>query len=87
MRRIFVLLTVALVMALMLVVSAMPAFAAASSQASCLGIGGSTETALEGPGGRADISHEVIAEEGTPGSTFSFFAQEHLGSGEACFGD
>jgi hypothetical protein len=85
MRRIVVMLAVAAVMALMLVVSAMPAFAVASSQASCLGIGGSTETALEGPGGRTDISHEIIAE-GTPGSTFSFFAQEHLGSGEACFG-
>ena len=50
MRRIVALLTVAALMALMLMVSALPAFAVASSQASCAGIGNSTETALEGPG-------------------------------------
>ena len=59
MRRIFVLLTVAALMALMLMVSAMPAFAVASPQASCNGIGGSTETLFGGPGARAEIAHEV----------------------------
>jgi hypothetical protein len=81
----------AALMALMiLVVGAMPAFAAASPQASCLGIGGSTETSLEGPGGRADISHEVkgdAEEQGTtPGAIYSGFAKQHLRSGDACFG-
>jgi hypothetical protein len=69
----------------------MPAFAAASSQASCAGIGNSTETALEGPGAVAERRHEVKAEadepETTLGDELSFFAQEHLGSVEACFGD
>lgn len=66
-----------------------PAFAA-DPNASCLGIGGSTETALEGPGARAEIAQEVIglaAENGTtPGAEYGVFAHEHLGSGDACFG-
>ena len=90
MRRIFVLLTVAAVMALALLVSAMPSFAAASSQASCAGTGNSTETALEGPGAVAERREEVKAEADEPvttlGDTLSFFAQEHLGSIDACFG-
>ena len=90
MRRIFVLLTVAAVMALVLLVSVMPAFAVASSQASCAGIGNSTETALEGPGAVAERRHEVKAEADEPGTTLgdelSFFAHEHLGSVHGCFG-
>ena len=92
MRRIVVLLTVAAFMALMLMVGAVPAFAAASPQASCTGIGSSTETSVEGPGGRADISHEVkdvfAPEAGTtPGGVYRVWSQEHLGSVDACFGD
>jgi hypothetical protein len=91
MRRIVVMLAVAAVMALSLLVSAMPAFAAASSQASCAGTGNSTETALEGPGAVAERRHEVKAEADEPGTTvgdeLSFFSQEHLGSIDACFGD
>ena len=90
MQRILLLATVALVVAAMMVAMAMPAFAAASPQASCLGLGGSTETALEGPGGRADIAHEVkgdAEEQGTtPGAINSGFAKQHLRSPEACFG-
>ena len=56
MRRIVVMLTVGALMALMLVVSAMPAFAVASSQASCNGIGGSTQAILDGPGSTASCS-------------------------------
>ena len=90
MRRVVVLLTVATLMALMLVVSAMPAFAVASPQASCNGIGGLTENALGGPGARAEISHffkEEAEQQGTtPGAFFSSSAKQHLGSPEACFG-
>ena len=80
MRRIVALLTVAALMALMLMVSALPAFAVASSQASCNGIGGSTEAVFGGPGARADIAHEF------GGADFSFWAKQHLGSVDACFG-
>jgi hypothetical protein len=77
-------------LALVLVVSAVPAFGQANPQSSCLGIGGSTETALGGPGERADISHEFIQDAqdagSTAGASFSVFAQEHLGSIDACFG-
>lgn len=71
------------ILVLVLTVSATPAFAGANPNASCLGIGGSTETALEGPGGRADIAHEVIdvaaPEAGTtPGGVYRTFAREHL---------
>ena len=90
MRRIVALLTVAALMALMLMVSALPAFAAASPQASCNGIGGSTETAQGGPGARAEISHffkeEAEAQGTTPGAFYSASAKQHLGSPEACFG-
>jgi hypothetical protein len=77
--------------ALMPVTLAVPAFASANPAASCNGIGGSTETMLDGPGARADIAHEVknvIAMESgtTPGGVMSGFAQLHLGSGDACFG-
>jgi hypothetical protein len=80
MRRIVVMLTVAALMALMLVVSAMPAFAVANPNASCNGLGGSTETALGGPGARAEIAHEFT------GADISFSAHQHSGSVEACFG-
>ena len=91
MRRIVVLLTVAALMALMLMVSAMPAFAVASPQASCNGIGGSTETLFGVPGARAEIAHEVkyvfAVEAGTtPRGIYSASAKLHLGSVEACFG-
>ena len=90
MRRIVALLTVAALMALMLMVSALPAFAAASPQASCNGIGGSTETAQGGPGARADISafirSEAAAQGTTPGDIYSDFAQQHSGTVEGCFG-
>ncbi len=90
MRRIVVMLTVAALMALVLMVGAMPAFAVASPQASCNGIGGSTENALGGPGARAEISHffkEEAEQQGTtPGAFFSSSAKQHLGSPEACFG-
>ncbi len=90
MKRIVLLATVALVMAAMMVVSAMPAFAVASPKASCNGIGGSTENALGGPGARAEISHffkEEAEQQGTtPGAFFSSSAKQHLGSPEACFG-
>jgi hypothetical protein len=85
MRRIVALL-VGSVLALVLTAGATPAFAEANPNASCLGIGGSTETALSGPGGRADIAHEVIDEFAPPGDQYAIWAQEHLGSGEACFG-
>ena len=84
MRRIFVLLTVAALLALMLMVSAMPAFAAANSHASCQGLAASTDTFLGGPGARADVVHDVISEEGPPGLLFSEFSQFHAGSREAC---
>ena len=90
MRRILLLATVTLVMAAMMVAMAMPAFAAASPQASCNGIGGSTETAQGGPGARAEISHffkeEAEAQGTTPGAFYSASAKQHLGSPEACFG-
>ena len=66
-----------------------PAFAA-DPNASCLGTGGSTETALFGPGARAYISEfiiELAAEKGTtPGAEYAVFARQHLGSVDACFG-
>ena len=90
MQRILLLATVTLVVAAMMVAMAMPAFAAASPQASCLGIGGSTETALYGPGGRADIAHffkgEAEEQGTTPGAIYNRFAKQHLRSGDACFG-
>ena len=89
MRRTFVAFLVGAILALMLTVGAIPAFGMASPHASCLGIGGSTETALGGPGARADISHEFIQDArdtgSTPGASFNFFAREHLGSVDACF--
>ena len=89
-KKLAVLVAAALMALMILVVGAMPAFAAASPQASCLGIGGSTETSLEGPGGRADISHEVKgdaqAQGTTPGAIYNGFAKQHLRSGDACFG-
>ncbi len=90
MRRTVVLFVVGAILALMLTVGATPALGIANPQASCLGIGGSTETALGGPGARAEISHEFIQEarDGgtTPGASFSSFAVQHLGSVDACFG-
>jgi hypothetical protein len=85
MRRILALLVGSL-LALVLTAGATPAFAEANPNASCLGLGGSTETALSGPGGRTEISHEVIGDVAPPGSLYSFWAEEHLGSTEACFG-
>ncbi len=85
MRRIVVLFTVAAFMALMLVVGAVPAFAVASSQASCQGIAAaSTDTLLGGPGARADTVHEVIGEEEPPGALFSDFSKFHSGTREEC---
>ncbi len=87
MRRIVVMLTVAASMALMLVVSAMPAFAVdvANPHASCQGLAASTQTLLGGPTARADVVHNVISsEEGPPGATFSGFSQFHEGSSEVC---
>jgi hypothetical protein len=88
MRRILASL-VTILSALVFSAGATPAFAA-DPNASCLGIGGSTETALGGPGARADIAHEVIdlaAEDGTtPGAQYVVFAHEHLGSVNSCFG-
>ena len=90
MRRIILLVTVALVMAALMLASAMPAFAVANPRASCNGIGGSTENAQGGPGARAEISHffkeEAEAQGTTPGAFYSASAKQHLGSPEACFG-
>lgn len=90
MRRIVASVTVGAVLTFVPIVGAIPAFAAASPQASCNGIGGSTETALGGPGARADISHEFKNDAAgagtTPGGIYKVFAQEHLGSIDACFG-
>jgi len=90
MSRTVVLFLVGPILALMFTVGATPAFGASNPRASCLGIGGSTETQLFGPGARADISHEIIQDARdtgtTPGATYSVFAQEHLGSIDACFG-
>jgi hypothetical protein len=73
----------------LLVLGATAAFGAASPQASCNGIGSSTETLFFGAGARADISFELIQlakDQGTtPGAIYAFFAA-HLGSVEACFG-
>lgn len=84
-------LTVAAFVMLLLIVSAIPAFAEANPNASSLGTGGSTETANFGAGARADISHEVInvfaPEAGTtPRGVYRDSAHEHGGSVEACFG-
>ena len=68
----------------MLMIGAMPAFAVASSQASCQGIAASTDTLLGGPGARADTVHEVIGEEEPHGALFSDFAKFHSGTGEEC---
>ena len=86
MRRIFVLLTVAALLALMLMVSAMPAFAVdvANAEASCQGLAASTDTLLRGPTARADVVLDVVSEEGAPGPLFSEFSQFHAGSREAC---
>jgi hypothetical protein len=86
MRCIVALLTVAALMALMPMVSVMPAFAVANSQASCQGLAASTDTLLGGPTARADVAHDVIGEERPPGALFSEFSQFHEGSTEACFG-
>lgn len=90
MRRLAKLLLAAATLAVSLVLGASPASGMANPNASCLGIGGSTETALFGAGARADIAHEVnqIAQDtgSTPGETYAFFAHEHLGSVGACFG-
>jgi hypothetical protein len=90
-RRTVAVFTVSVVAVVMLVTGALPALAAANAEASCIGIGGSTETAIEGPGARADIAHEVIEvfapEVGTtPGGVYSVSAQQHLGTIDACFG-
>ena len=85
MRRIVAVLVGGL-LALVLTPGTTPAFAEANPNASCLGIGGSTETVFSGPGGRADIAHEVIDESAPPGGLYTTWAQEHLGTGEACFG-
>jgi hypothetical protein len=85
MRRVLVLLVGSL-LAVVLTAGSAPALAEANATASCLGLGGSTETAFSGPGGRAEISHEVINDVAMPGSLYRFWAQEHLGSTEACFG-
>jgi hypothetical protein len=89
MRRRILAAVVTILCALVLSAGPAPAFAA-DPNASCLGIGGSTETALGGPGARADISEFIIdlaAENGTtPGAEYGVFAHEHLGSVDACFG-
>jgi hypothetical protein len=85
MRRMVALL-VGSALALVLTAGATPAFADANPTASCLGIGGSGDKAL-----RAEDAHETIdvfaPDAGTtPGGVYRVWAQEHLGSGEACFG-
>ena len=85
-RKKLAVLVAAALMALMVLVGAMPAFAAPSPQASCIGIGSSSEAQVQA---RDDISHlvkEVSAEEGTtPGGIYSFIAREHAGSYSGCF--
>jgi hypothetical protein len=85
MRRILALLVGSL-LTLVLTAGATPAFAEANPNASCLGTGGSTETTFSGPGGRAELAHEVIDDFAPPGSMYRIWAQEHLGSPQACFG-
>jgi hypothetical protein len=85
MRRILTLL-VGSILTVVLTAGATPAFASANPNASCLGIGGSTETALSGPGGRAEIAHDVIDEFAPPGGMYATWAQEHLGTPDGCFG-
>ena len=63
-----------------MVLSATPALAVAGPEASCNGLGGSHEAVFGGPGARADIAHEF------GGAEFSFWAKQHLGSVDACFG-
>ena len=88
MRGMILLASVALVTVAVMAAMAMPAFGAASSQASCDGIGGSTQTALFGPGARAAVSHDAKQggeEEGTnPGFFFSADAKNHGGDREGC---
>ncbi len=86
MRRVVVLLTGALMMALAV---AGPAAAhegahesPANAKASCIGIGSSiTGTNQE----RDDIARFLNAEPGPAGHVYSFFAKRHAGSEAACF--
>ena len=84
MRRIVVMLTIGVLMALMLVVSAMPAFAVSGSQASCQVIAASTDTLLGGPGARAVTVFGVFAEKEPHGALFSDFSKFHSGTREEC---
>ena len=88
MRRIVVLLTVAALMALMLIVTAMPAFAAPSSNASCVGLGSSSVGHAQTRDEAAhDIKQQAEEEGTTPGAIASSVAKQHLGSEFACFGE
>ncbi len=73
--------------AMLVVMSALPAFAAPNSAASCIGFGSAGTAHFQT---RDDASHDIkqqAAEEGTtPGAIFSSIAKEHLGSEFACFG-
>ncbi len=84
MKRIVVMLTVAALRALMLVVSAMPAFAVSGSQASCQGIAAQADTLLGGPGARAVTVPGVFAEKKPHGFLFSDFSKFHSGTREEC---
>lgn len=86
MRRRLTALVAMVVVAVMLVAG--PAFAAPSSNASCVGLGSSSVGQAQTRDEAAHDIKEQAEEEGTtPGAFVSSVAKQHLGSEEACFGE
>jgi hypothetical protein len=85
MNRTVVLLTAAAMLVVVQILSAIPAFADANPTASCLGIGGSGDKALRAEDA-AFVIEDAAAKGISPGAEYRVFAQEHLGSIDACFG-
>jgi hypothetical protein len=87
MKRIVLMVTVALVMAAMLAVMASSAFAEANQNAACLGVVSSG--LAQNPGETADVAHGIISisPEVTgepPGAFYKIFAQRHPGGEFDC---
>jgi hypothetical protein len=86
-RRLAAMLLMGVMLAL-LALSALPAFAAPSSNASCVGLGSSSVGQAQTRDEAAHDIKEQAEEEGTtPGAIVSSVARQHLGSEQACFGE
>ncbi len=87
-RRLAAMLLMGVMLVMVLALSALPAFAAPNSAASCVGFGSSGTAHFQTRDEAShDIKEQAAEEETTPGAVLSSFAKEHLGSESACFGE